>query len=144
MLIWLAARFPNLMAFGLGAVFLTVALVLLVLGCVSPTSSSEVHTPMEKAAVAFAACHAEHQELGREIAVVFHDSKRGDGAVAWAWPGGNMVNLVRPWVNSTDLQQLELTVAHELCHVTGIWDEGQADFCAQLAYRDADCRQEGR
>jgi hypothetical protein len=118
--------------------WLWILAVLMLSGCGSPTSSSEVGTPNEELAKALAQCHGEHQALG-PIEVVFHEKDRGDNAKGWAWPGGRTINLVRPWVNSTDAQQLELTVAHEVCHCKGLFSGAQADFCAQLAYRDARC-----
>jgi len=109
------------------------------IGCTSPTNSSDVSTQNEALAVAFAQCHGEFQDLGH-IEVVFNDTGRGDGAKAWAWPGSRTITLLRSWVNSTDAQQLELTVAHEVCHCKGLFSLAQADFCAGLAYRDAGCR----
>lgn len=119
-------------------------------GCEIPVGPTGPLTEKEQAAVAFAACHSEFKGLST-IGVNFHDGPRGDGALAWACEG-RRINLVRSWVNGTDLVSLEMVVAHEVCHcadprlLDGHYegDEyvfGTVDFCAQISYREAGCHE---
>jgi len=98
-------------------------------------------SPKEAFAEQMAQCHADHHKLGT-ITVIWHDHNRDDGGKAWAWPGSREISVSRDFVRDATPQDIEMAMAHEVCHLSGIWMQNIADFCAKLAYRDAGCRSE--
>ena len=95
---------------------------------------------MGKLAEQFVQCHADVHELGL-VEVEWHDNLRSDGAMAWAMPGAHVVHVTYQLIEEPgmDAASLEFTMAHEVCHLTGWWDEDMATRCGQQAFDTGRC-----
>jgi hypothetical protein len=122
------------------------------LGCKSPTAPTHDH-PNEVRITAYTQCYAKHFGLGR-VEVTFWEHGRyvdcsadyGPGAqcpvAGTGMPNSRKVSYWGPWVRGEASHippELEWAAAHEVCHLTGLWDEKQTETCGRLVWTVAGC-----
>jgi hypothetical protein len=133
-----------------------VAALLALLGCSSPTEPTPAAHPREALIADLARCYAQARGVVGELTIQFADDLGdtdcsyylGPGArcsvAGRALPYSNAVTFWGPWVRGdagspAPLGDLALAAAHEVCHLSGVWGEDDADRCSQLLVGSADC-----
>jgi len=139
-LVWLVARVSWPWVIKALAVVLAYLLLATVMGCSSATGPTGHPTghPNEALAQAFAQCHADQYGLG-DVTVVFHEGRRGDGAIAWAMPGTRTVHVSRADLYDWAPVDIEMTMGHEVAHLSGEWNEAAATRKASAIYYSGAC-----
>jgi hypothetical protein len=103
-------------------------------------------------------CWAEAKGLkGTVTLTLFDEERRTSGGGEWpgaviicqTWPrddgrAGN-VECWRPWINGetpyeSGPQEMLWAAGHEVCHMSGIWDEAAADACNRELHQGGMCR----
>lgn len=122
----------------LAALYVLVAAALyFALGCgkVTPTGPS---TELEGVFLDLAQCYADELGLGTVTLGVFEKARpycprEGPcGYVACgAWPDSRTIECWGDWINNpSSVVDFPNYAAHEVCHLSGIWDEMEAELCA--------------
>ena len=115
-----------------------IILTVFLLGCGGARVTGPT-TDLEEVFFEIAQCYATHLELGPITFATFENEKpycpkQGPcGYVACdAWPGGRHVECWSEWVNdpANVAPHFHNYAAHEVCHLSGIWDETEAEACA--------------
>ena len=118
--------------------------VLFLAGCALPTAPDppELTHPNEILLDELVQCNAEYHGLG-PLQVRFFEVARPAtlpdgqlGLVAGAgWPGATWVEFWHEWVLDPRRIRSDLAevAAHEVCHVSGIWDEAAIPACRDAA-----------
>lgn len=121
------------------------------LGCKSPTAPND--HPNELRIIAYTQCYADHFRMG-EVEVTFWEHGRyvdcsrdyGPGArcaiAGTGMPHSRLVSYWGPWVRGEASHippELEWAAAHEICHLTGLWDEERTKTCGHLIWTVAGC-----
>ena len=143
-LMWLAAR-PR----RAGRLLILLVLASLCLGCgvdVGPTSPSDM-SPEELRMLGYLQCYAEAKGLRGEVSLVLFDHERrtdersqlpGSVIICQTWPRDDgragSVECWRPWINGetqypSGPSEKLWAAGHEICHMTGIWDEAKTNAC---------------
>lgn len=122
----------------------------------SPTASDEPELhPNEILITEYVQCYAEYFGL-KEVWVDFWEhgqhvdcsEDHGEGAMCpiagHAHIVGRGVSFWGPWVRGEASHvppDLEWAAAHEVCHLTGLWDEAATKLCTELVWDEAGCHE---
>lgn len=108
------------------------AVAILSWGCGAPGPTGP-SSPQEAAFLDTAQCFANQLELGTVSLTTFDQARPvGTGYVACgAWPGGHVIECWSSWINDpASVRFFGGVAAHEVCHLSGLWDEMDAELCA--------------
>lgn len=127
------------------------------MGCVGcsgmlPTSPTDM-SPPELQMLNFLQCFAEAKGLKGTVGLVLFEKQRvtreGGVVLCAAWPQDGIrtgeVECWRPWINGetpylASRAELRWAAGHEVCHMSGIWDEGDADACNRTLQQEEVCQ----
>jgi hypothetical protein len=148
-LVWLAASSQRWLV-----MLAVLAVLALSWGCgggALPTSPAHM-TGAELQMLSFLQCFAEAKGLEGTVGLILFDQRRvhsGGGTVlcaAWPQDGTHTgdVECWRPWINGetqypSGREELRWAAGHEVCHMAGIWDEGEADACNRELHATGVC-----
>ena len=136
---------------------LLIVLSLFLISCVNPvgpTKVDETRHPNENKIIEYTSCYAEFH--GIDVKVYIEEKAKlyacASGEIAcpakgWAWPDSDNVHYWGPWVRDEydpdpvdGDWELSMVASHEVCHLTGIWDETRTELCATDAYNRSECK----
>lgn len=124
-------------------ILIVLSCLLVSLGCESPFSPSAPLTPPEEAFLKASNCLAKGLSLPPVTLALWEKPKpSGEGYVACeAWPHSSEISCWREFLNGAryaDVDKLPYA-AHEVCHLSGIWDELQTEVCAHALLQRTSC-----
>ena len=110
----------------------TLGVLLLLYGCEGALPTQVPYpqlTERQQRIYDYTQCFAQAMGLG-SIHVTFHEDL-GEAA-GMAWPDRSAVKYHVASVENGEDWYLQAVAAHEVCHISGIWDEKATDACALL------------